>query len=194
LIDEIGGVDVCNNKLIEDSGYHWSDGHVGFTLEPGQYHMDGETALAYARSRHGSSDFARARRQQQLLGAVRQALLEPANIARLPEIVTTVGGLVHTNFPDDQRDELLRLASQVQDDPSGQYVFQPQFWATHLNRNQTGGRSVSFLNIDRVAALSLQIYGDKSLYTSGGSAPSASPVDLPEPTPEPSPSGSPSPC
>jgi len=64
LIDEVGGVDVCNTKLIQDSGYHWPDGHLGFTLEPGHYHMDGDTALAYARSRHGSSDFARARRQQ----------------------------------------------------------------------------------------------------------------------------------
>ena len=194
LIDEIGGVDVCNTKLIQDSGYHWTDGHMGFTLEPGKYHMDGETALAYARSRHGSSDFARARRQQQLLGAVRQALLTPANIARLPEIVATVGGLVHTNFPDDQRDELLRLASQVQDDPSGQYVFQPSYWATHLNRNQTGGRSVSFLNIDRVAGLSMDIFGDKSLYSSGGAAPSVSPVDVPPATPAPEPTGSPSPC
>jgi hypothetical protein len=72
-------------------------------------------------------------------------------------------------------------------------VFQPSYWATHLNRNQTGGRSVSFLNIDRVAGLSLQIYGAKSLYASG-SAPSASPVDVPTATPAPEPSGSPSPC
>jgi LCP family protein required for cell wall assembly len=192
LVDEVGGVTVCNSKAIDDSGYHWTDGHLGFHLEPGLYHFDGETALAYARSRHGSSDFARARRQQQLLGAIRSAILSPQNLARLPEIVSTVGDIVHTNFPPDSIDQLLSLANQVEDNPAGQYVFQPPLWASHPSRTQTNGRSVQFLKLDAVAALSIQIFGDKSLYETGGSVPSISPTDLPTPSPEPS--ASPSPC
>jgi LCP family protein required for cell wall assembly len=192
LIDEVGGVDVCNTKLIEDSSYHWMDGRdLGFTLQPGRYHMNGDTALAYARSRHGSSDFARAKRQQQLLSALRTAILQPGNLARLPEIVTTVGGLVHTNFPSDRIDQLLALANQVQDEPTGQFVFQPPVWAGHPPVSETNGRSVQFLKIDAVAALSMAIFGDASLYTSGGEVPSVSPVDLPSPTPEPSPTANP---
>ncbi|NIV37125.1 MAG: hypothetical protein GWN58_49155, partial [Anaerolineae bacterium] len=39
-------------------------------LEPGVHHMDGATALRYVRTRRGTSDFDRARRQQQFLKAV----------------------------------------------------------------------------------------------------------------------------
>ncbi|MEP7378829.1 MAG: LCP family protein [Chloroflexota bacterium] len=186
LIDEVGGVDVCNSKLIADPGYHWGDGRVGYTLAPGEVHLDGENALAFARSRHGSSDFARAKRQQQLLSAVRSAILSPQNLARLPDIVSTVGALVHTNFPSDNIDQLLALASKVQDDPAGQYVFQPPLWATHPPIDQTNGRSIQVLKLDAVAALSIQVFGTKSLYKSGGSVPSASPVELPSISPEPS--------
>ncbi|MEO8625202.1 MAG: LCP family protein [Candidatus Limnocylindrales bacterium] len=191
LIDQVGGVDVCNSKLIDDPSYHWSDGHVGYTLEPGEHHFDGENALAFARSRHGSSDFARAKRQQQLLSAVRSAILSPQNLARLPDIVSTVGGLVHTNFPSDEIDQLLGLASKVQDDPAGQYVFQPPLWATHPPIDQTNGRSIQVLKLDAVAALSIQVFGTKSLYQSGGTVPSASPMDLPSISPEASSSTSP---
>jgi LCP family protein required for cell wall assembly len=192
LIDEVGGVDVCNSKQIDDPSYHWADGHLGFELAPGRYHMDGETALAFGRSRHGSSDFARAKRQQQLLSAMRGAILSPQNIARLPDIVATVGSLVHTNFPTDQIDQLLALAGKVQDDPSGQYVFQPPLWATHPPLDETNGRSIQILKLDAVAGLSIQVFGDKSLYKTGGAVPSASPVDVPSGSPEPS--GSPRPC
>ena len=192
LIDEVGGVDICNSKLIDDPGYHWADGHVGYSLAPGEYHLDGQNALAFARSRHGSSDFARARRQQQLLSAVRSAILSPQNLARLPEIVSTVGGLVHTNFPSDNIDQLLALASKVQDNPTGQYVFQPPLWATHPPLDQTNGRSVQILKLDAIAALSIEVFGTKSLYKSGGAVPSASPMELPSSSPEPS--GPPSPC
>lgn len=192
LIDEVGGVDVCNTKQIDDSNYHWMDGRdLGFHLAPGQYHMDGATALAYARSRHGSSDFARAKRQQQILSAVRVALLKPQNIARLPEIVSTVGGLVHTNFPPDQIEQLLALAGRVQDDPTGQYVLNPPLWATSPPINQTNGRSVQFLKLDALAALSIHVFGDKSLYEAGGEVPSAQPTVLPSPTPQPSPTENP---
>ena len=191
LIDEVGGVDVCNTKLIQDSGYHWPDGHLGFTLEPGHYHMDGDTALAYARSRHGSSDFARARRQQELLSAIRRAVLSPQNLARLPEILSTAGQLVHTNFPSENIDQLLSLAGDVQDGTAGQFVFQPPVWARHPPKIETNGRSVQFLKLEAIAALSIQVFGDKSLYEAGGAVPSAEPTVLPSPTPQPSPTEDP---
>ncbi len=189
LVDQLGGVDVCSSKTIDDPGYPWGNGQLGFHLDPGPYHFDGATALAYARSRHGSSDFARAKRQQQLLTAIRQAILQPANLARLPDIVSSMGDIVHTNFPLDQIDQLLALANQVQASPTAQYVLEFPEWAQHLPRGQTNGRSVQFLRLDKIAALSEQVFGDKSLYAIGGAVPSTSPFDLPTPSPEPSDSG-----
>lgn len=195
LIDAVGGVDVCNTKTIDDASYPWGPGQgLGFHLDPGEYHMDGATALAYARSRHGSSDFARAKRQQQLLTAIRQAVLQPSNIARLPDIISAMAGVVNTNFPSqlisDPDKGLLALANRVDGTPTAQYVFDFPDWAQHLNRQETNGRSVQFLKLDEIAALSYQIFGDASLYAKNGPVPS---VQLPQPTPSdtPSPGGTP---
>jgi LCP family protein required for cell wall assembly len=184
LIDELGGVDICNPKVIDDPSYPWGNGQTGFHLDPGTYHMDGATALAYARTRHGSSDFARARRQQQLISAIRQEVLQPQNLAQLPDIVSAMGDIVHTNFPPDQINQLLSLQNQIDNNPT-QYVFSFPDWAQHLPRTQTNGRSVEFLDIDKLSALSQQIFGDKSLYWTGQPGPTAQP---PQPTPSDTPS------
>ncbi len=181
LIDEIGGVDICNTKTIDDPSYPWGNGQTGYHLDPGPVHLDGANALAYARSRHGSSDFARARRQQQLLTAIRQAILTPQNLARLPDIITAMGDIVHTDYPPNQIDQLLQLANQIQSDPTGSYVFGSSTgWAEHLPRTETNGRSVEFLDMDKIAALSIQVFGNKSQYWTNGPLPS---VQLPQPAP-----------
>ena len=192
LIDELGGVDICNSKAIDDPSYPWGDGTTGYQLAPGPAHLDGANALAYARSRHGSSDFARARRQQQLLTAIRQAILSPSNLTRLPDIITAMGDIVHTNYPPNQIDQLLQLANQIQTDPTGSYVFGSSTgWAQHLQRTQTNGRSVEFLDMDKIAALSDQVFGNKSQYWTNGPLPS---VQLPQPAPSDTPGPSGTPC
>lgn len=180
LVDEVGGVTVCNFHNIADD-------HLQFYLSTGLHELNGADALRYARSRHGmgGGDFARARRQQQLLVAIRAAVLQPQNLARLPDIVQAMAGVVHTDFPPDQVDQLLSLANEVQATPTAQYVFDFPDWAQHLPRYETNGRSVQFLRLDKIAALSEQVFGDKSLYAIGGAVPSTKPFDLPTPTPAP---------
>jgi anionic cell wall polymer biosynthesis LytR-Cps2A-Psr (LCP) family protein len=76
-------------------------------FEAGPQHMDGERALAYARIRHGSSDFLRAERQQLVVQAFVARLLHPAAWLRFPLLVATVSRAVDTDLtPLD----LLRLA------------------------------------------------------------------------------------
>ncbi len=70
-VDTIGGVDIDVPYDIED--YEYPDDAFGFEpfiIEAGPRHLDGSTALKYARSRHTSSDFGRSARQQQLLSAM----------------------------------------------------------------------------------------------------------------------------
>lgn len=179
LVDEVGGVTVCNQHAIDDPDLKWQ-------LSTGLHTLNGADALRYARSRHGmgGGDFARARRQQQLLSALRSELMQPANIARLPDIVTALSGVVNTNFPPDQIDQLVTLANQVQATPTGEYVFQFPEWADHLPAGQTNGRAVQFLDLVKIGALSQQIFGEKSLYWTGKPGPS---IQLPNPTPSDSP-------
>ncbi|HET91481.1 MAG TPA: hypothetical protein ENN99_12210, partial [Chloroflexi bacterium] len=76
IVDGIGGIDVpVHCRLYDHWPYPDENGEYPIkVLEPGLHHMDGETALWYARSRMTSSTFARERRQQQVLQAIwRQA-------------------------------------------------------------------------------------------------------------------------
>lgn len=72
LIDRLGGIDVTVEKAIYDPSYPGPNGSYQlFSLETGPQHLDGKTALQFARSRKSSSDFERAKRQQQVIEAVR---------------------------------------------------------------------------------------------------------------------------
>jgi len=72
VVDLVGGVDVTLEKAVIDPTYRVVDDGVEGTLyyEPGDYHLGGVEALRLARSRHTSSDFARAERQQLILEAL----------------------------------------------------------------------------------------------------------------------------
>ena len=69
MIDLIGGIDIHLNQAVIDPTYKTIDDGVVGTLhyEPGDYHLGGKEALRLARTRHTSSDFARAERQQMIL-------------------------------------------------------------------------------------------------------------------------------
>lgn len=68
LIDAFGGVDIEVPRPLTDHAYPVEEDAYGiFTIEAGPQHLDGVTALRYARSRHSTSDFDRSDRQQQIL-------------------------------------------------------------------------------------------------------------------------------
>ena len=72
VVDELGGVDITvacpvNLRYQPPTSDDSDDEQEEMVLEPGVYHMDGETALRYVRTRRGGSDFDRAGRQHQFL-------------------------------------------------------------------------------------------------------------------------------
>lgn len=74
-IDLLGGVDVFVPQDIRDEHYPDTNfGYQTFVVRRGLQHFDGETALKYARSRKTTSDYDRARRQQDLALAIRQKI------------------------------------------------------------------------------------------------------------------------
>ncbi len=78
MIDAIGGIDVDVKEDIFDP-YYPKDGtyeYEPFSIQKGYQHLNGETALKYARSRKTTSDFDRADRQQQILYAVKDQALK----------------------------------------------------------------------------------------------------------------------
>ena len=81
LVDSVGGVDIEVMRHIVDYQYPTEDyGTMQIEFQPGWQHMDGATALIYARTRHGDDDYRRAERQQQVLSAVASKLINPIYI------------------------------------------------------------------------------------------------------------------
>jgi anionic cell wall polymer biosynthesis LytR-Cps2A-Psr (LCP) family protein len=74
VIDIVGGVDVHLDQPVIDPTYKTFDGGKWGTLyyRAGDYHLTGKQALRLARTRHTSSDFARAERQQMILQSLQQ--------------------------------------------------------------------------------------------------------------------------
>ncbi|MFA6131163.1 MAG: LCP family protein [Patescibacteria group bacterium] len=120
LIDAIGGIDVTVDRSFTDSLYPTEDDLVQtISFEAGNQHMDGATALQFARSRHGGngegSDFARAERQQKILLAVEKKILSPAiflNPNKLSRILDLFQKNVETNLTVW---EIMRLSKYAAD-------------------------------------------------------------------------------
>lgn len=72
VIDELGGVDIYLEKEFSENR-QWG---VNFYVAPGEQHLNGDVALYYVRSRYSTNDFDRARRQQQVLVAMKNQATE----------------------------------------------------------------------------------------------------------------------
>ncbi|MDO9065452.1 MAG: LCP family protein, partial [Chloroflexota bacterium] len=101
-------------KPLRDDEY--PDGNYGtmrIFIPAGLQHMDGQTALIYARSRHSDSDFGRIKRQQQVLLALREQGLQLGLLPKLPFLFTTLKDAVKTDIPTKEALVLAQLAAQI---------------------------------------------------------------------------------
>lgn len=87
IIDEVGEVHVNVPKAFSDATFPTDDGLGGtqaISFSAGWQWMDGERALMYARSRHGTngegSDFRRIQRHQQILLAIKDRVLSSSTL------------------------------------------------------------------------------------------------------------------
>lgn len=113
-VDALGGISVDVERAIYDPNYPDNNfGVMSIYIPAGQQWMDGETALRYVRSRSGSSDWERGRRQQKVLLAIRDRVLRLDLLPRLPELLQRFGGILETNLQPAQILALAQIAPQV---------------------------------------------------------------------------------
>jgi LCP family protein required for cell wall assembly len=165
LIDTIGGVTVNNFQAINDPKYEWLDGTFGLTMPAGVQTLNGRLALAFARSRQGigDSDFTRARRQQILLLALREKLISPDTLVKLPALLQVAGQTVRTNIPADTVGNLVDLAKGVDKSAIQQVVLEPPY-SFHPPSSATGGTYILQLVPDQLYAMSIKVFGSDSRY------------------------------
>lgn len=107
IVDAVGGVTVDVPYAINDPDYpDMNYGYEPFFIRAGTQRLDGRTALKYVRTRHDDSDYARGRRQIQVLTALRDRLKDPAVINNLllkvPQLARDLERSIYTNVPLDQ--------------------------------------------------------------------------------------------
>ena len=112
VVDAVGGVEVAVPCPIIDSFHDTRvpGGRRRLDLDEGQALLDGATAAMYVRSRHGRSDFGRARRQQAVLLGLRDRVLSLGGFVRVPELYSAVEDSISTDL---RRYELADLARRV---------------------------------------------------------------------------------
>jgi LCP family protein required for cell wall assembly len=161
-IDAVGGVDVNVTRDINDNFYQFPNGPKGFHLKKGPHHLDGPHAVAYVRSRYGAgdNDFTRARRQQELLVALKAKLLDPGTLPRLPDLLDKISRLVTTNYPADHIEQLIDLSRTIQPDAIKRFVLGPPY----AIQPPGGGQYILVPNMDRIAKWSIAQFGPLSRY------------------------------
>lgn len=129
IVDKIGGVTVDVENTFDDYSYpvmgredaaNYSSRYEHLHFDKGIQTMDGSLALKYARSRHGygveGSDFARAKRQQKIITAVKDKVLNKDMIFKPMMIVDIINELsehIDTNLKIWEIVKLFDLAKEI---------------------------------------------------------------------------------
>ncbi|MEW2305747.1 LCP family protein [Streptomyces sp. NPDC006655] len=112
LVDALGGVTVTTGQDIDDDDSH-------LHLKKGTHHLDGRTALALARTRHGigdGSDLGRIGLQQKLVKALLDQMASISLLgdpAKLYEVADAVTASLTTDTGLDSLTELMRLGQSL---------------------------------------------------------------------------------
>ncbi|MEM9087488.1 MAG: LCP family protein [Cyanobacteria bacterium P01_F01_bin.53] len=105
IVDLVGGVEVLVPKAMQ---YEDKTQGLVIDLQPGLQNLNGDEAEQFARFRQDSyGDIGRVQRQQILLKALRQRMMNPTILTKLPQIVRVLQEHIDTNLTVE---ELLALA------------------------------------------------------------------------------------
>ncbi len=122
VIDALGGVDITVTERLPKGGGPAYEGQsaedwaIGW-IEPGEQHMDGDTAQWYARSRYTTSDWDRMLRQRQLQEAI-LAQFTPANLlTRFQDVAKAGTALLTTDIPQSMLPYFAELALKSREQP-----------------------------------------------------------------------------
>jgi LCP family protein required for cell wall assembly len=186
VVDAMGGIDITVPQAVYDANY--PDPVVGpmeLSIPAGKQHFDGRTALAYARSRHASSDYTRMARQQTLLIAIREDI-GPETILNAPDLFNAAKGFTWTDLPRDSLPNLVTLFGRAADATVKNLRIVPPAYNVFLT-------PASIAQIQKDIAKLLGVPVPPTPSPSPGPTPSPTPAPSHEPTPTPGPTPSPSP-
>ncbi len=99
IVDSLGGLEVDVPYEIWDYQYPTeSNSYMTVHFPAGPQLLGGEQVLQYVRTRHGSTDFERMRRQQQVVEALQERVTRADFIPKAPGFLLVARDCVHTNL------------------------------------------------------------------------------------------------
>lgn len=113
IINAVGGIDVYlptdvdgtpTDRLTDDMGYFYA----------GQHHFNGDEAVRFSRIRKRYSDYARVDNQNLVLCALREKLLSPKVLPKIPQIIASFQDTVLTDLSLGQITQLACLLPYVE--------------------------------------------------------------------------------
>jgi LCP family protein required for cell wall assembly len=103
LIDALGGITYKGGCVVSKINGGAKNGGTTLRLKSGTHELNGDQALALARTRHNlcnpkESDLTRARRQQKILGAIKSKVVSFETFVRLPWVSWAAPKAVHSDM------------------------------------------------------------------------------------------------
>ncbi len=117
LVDTVGGVDVYLDNPFSEPSQFEGENAVNFSLPAGRNHIDGQKALFFVRARYTSSDFDRAKRQQQVLLALKDKMLSLGTLTdfgKVNNILNVLGDDVRADMDISEMKKFFALANKEQ--------------------------------------------------------------------------------
>ena len=118
LVDAFGGIDIDVQQPVHVrimspiEGEGWQR----FEIDPGDHTLDGREALAYARSRSGTTDYDRMERQRCVVEAVTEQADLPTLLQIFPDLVDVIVETVVTDIPVEQLPDMVMLRDEIRSD------------------------------------------------------------------------------
>lgn len=160
-IDALGGIDVDVPYDIYDPDFpDMNYGYDPLYIPAGPQHFDGLTALKYARTRHQDNDFYRARRQQQVVLALRAKALTlgPAEMLRqAPVLYRQLEEGIRTDMSLEQILTLANVLKDIPEDNIESAVLDTDYVVGHRT---AGGASVLILVNEKATPLIQELFYD----------------------------------
>jgi LCP family protein required for cell wall assembly len=162
IIDALGGIDIVVPERVYDPAYPHEDGSTEvIDIQPGEYHMDGHLALAYARSRRASDDYSRMGRQR----CVVQAVIDQADVGSIlrnfPTLADAAKRSLSTDIPLDSLPDLVELLPLVDpDEMLSIRLTPPRFTGP---RNSAGYNTPDLEEIRYVVSTALDLPPDEAI-------------------------------
>lgn len=156
-VDALGGIDINVPSKLVDRRYPDGSKYTTVIFEPGLQHMDGERALKYARIRHAAGgDFARMRRQQEVMLAVQQKARQPSILLKLPSLLTAAEQSVRTSLSFNEQMRLAQWAAALPRDRIEFYAIEGPIGSN------SKGESVVFADWSKINPVLRKVFGPQA--------------------------------